>query len=166
MRAYGLALVATALLVPACAKQRGAARTPDEVAFEQQYYDDDYYKRPSPGNPPGTDTLPGTTRAVRPSQGTFSRSSIPPTPHQLEQGVVERDLSTTRAIREAMAQHPGLPHDGGAVTVITHDGQTVLLGRVQSEAEREAAETIARQHSDNVESHIEVGVPSQPAPTP
>jgi len=105
---------------------------------------------------PGSGTAPGTTKALRPGQGTLSRSPSKLTEYQLQQGTNTTDLKVTDAIHQALANDGRLPAHGAAVTVITHGGNAVLFGTVPTEAQRDIVEEIARYHADSIESHIVV----------
>jgi hypothetical protein len=144
--------VLTVVLAAACRRESESASSAASAAGGEP----SYHARPSYGNPPGTGTTPGTTKALAPGQGTFVRTTEPLSSYESEQGTSEADVAVTQQIRRAIADEPSLTDAGRAVTVITHGEHVVLLGQVPTERERETIEALARAHSSDVASHLEI----------
>jgi hypothetical protein len=145
-----ITLLLMAVVTSACHDQRPPATS--QAGGSQPF-------RPTSGNPPGTGTAPGQTKALAPGQGTFIRTTAVPTTYELEQGPSSDDAQVTQKIRQAIQGSSTLSEQAKKVTVITHGGHAVLLGKVPTDQEREEIEAIARQHCSDVGSHLEIQSP-------
>jgi len=206
MKRYYISALALCLVVPACAKHKGAsadqtqkaaqadkssemARNYEEYAAESDHvpfpaHEDKNEtasaqgtavvptttsRAPSYGNPPGTYTAPGTTKAVTPSQGTMVPGQ-PPAPTaatsgaaaNADQGTSESDRGTTQRIRRAVVDDDALSFTAKNVQITTQNGDITLRGLVMTEEERWEIERIARSYagSGKVDNLIELQSPA------
>jgi len=119
------------------------------------------------GNPPGSHTQPGTTKALRPAQGASSTTlmknevvtdeSAPGGDSALvggpgtsggaaasEQGTSSSDRTTTTRIRRAIMDDDSLSYTAKNVQVVTRNGNITLRGQVMTDKERWEIERITR----------------------
>jgi hypothetical protein len=142
---------------------------------------------------PGEDTAPGTTRAVRPAQGSEPGMEQPgaaatqgqggsgqpqaePSQPELsteqleaiEQGTNERDRRMTQRIRQALIKDDALSFTAKNVQIVTRDGNVILRGLVMHDKERKSIEETARGYAGGGKVYNLLQLKSTPStmPTP
>jgi len=136
------------------------------------------------GNPPGSHTQPGTTRALRPAQGTSSTQlmkneavtsgeSVVGGPGtggssgtSTEQGTSSTDRTTTARIRRAIMDDDSLSYTAKNVQIVTRNGNITLRGQVMSDKERWEIERITRGYAGSGKVENDLSIKSEPVTSP
>lgn len=125
--------------------------------------------KPAPTEPPKS---PSTSQAVPtdppPASGTTQPVAADNTGRNakddsaaltpLDQGMSEKDVALTQAVRKAVVAHKGLSVNAQNVKIIAKDGVVTLRGPVESESERTTIVTMAEQVPEvhTVINHLEI----------
>lgn len=109
-------------------------------------------QRPTYGNPPGAFTAPGTTRTVRPAQGTTVENETlrgtDVSDAQAEDSMpTDADRMITQRIRSALRDNDSLSYTAKSVEIITRNGNIILKGMVLTDRERWEIERVARAYA-------------------
>jgi hypothetical protein len=127
----------------------------------------------TPSSPSSTDaTVPATTTpSTAPGSSTSDTQATPPdntavnkrdasgaTKTAIDQKETQGDVNITANIRKRVVEAENMSINARNVKIITEDGKVVLRGPVNSAAEKESIEKMARDVAgkDNVDSQIEV----------
>lgn len=96
-----------------------------------------------PGDKPGATTKDGQPVAADNSGRNARDDGSTVTP--LDQGMSEKDVAITQAVRKAVVAHKGLSINAQNVKIIAKDGVVTLRGPVESESERSVIISMAEQ---------------------
>lgn len=140
------------LKLPAPSEKRGMATTSGGIVTTPPP-SSAAARAPSYGNPPGTDTAPGTVRAVRPSQGATvpreeARGPDPESDADAAEDSVptDADRRITQRVRAALRGNDSLSYTAKTVEIITRKGNITLKGMVLTDRERWEIERTARSY--------------------